>query len=117
MLADEVSMSDSNPTTLTEEQKDAAIKWLTDKKSTAVCPMCQNPNWVIADSLTINPMFAQATGITLAAGYPAVVVVCNNCAFLRFHSAVAMGIVPAPQEAGRAPSGLGAVLSGVKRGA
>lgn len=83
---------------LTAVQQDKIRKWLTDREALRGCPICGNNQWTIADSLVLAPLYVP-NGITLGAGFPAAIVLCSRCTFFRFHSAIAMGIVPKQDDA------------------
>jgi hypothetical protein len=68
---------------------------LTDRKAVLPCPFCGNEQFSVGDNLVLHSLYAPQ-GFLVGAGYPTVPVICNNCAFFRFHSAVMFGFVKAP---------------------
>jgi hypothetical protein len=68
--------------------REAAWDWINKHwKGTRVCPVCQANQWsIVPDSLVKLPteMFDNVI--------PAVLLVCLNCAFVRFFSAAMMGV-------------------------
>lgn len=67
--------------------------WMTEKQATTPCPLCGNRTWAISDRLVFTPLYGART-VLLGGGFPAVLIFCNRCAFMRWHSAVAIGLVP-----------------------
>lgn len=83
---------------LTKEDKDKIIKYLSDKGAAqAACPMCQNREWAIADSLVLHSLFLPDGGVLIGAGFPSVLLICTRCTNFRFHSAAGMDLLPKPQ--------------------
>lgn len=76
---------------LSQAEKDRIQKWLVEKASVMICPACGYGEWNVGDYLATVPTF---NGIELRGlGYPAAIIICGQCAFLRFHSAVLIGLV------------------------
>ena len=68
---------------LTKEQKQKIVSWLDKKGKNHVCPVCLENNWNVADHLLLGMVFSSG-GISIGgASYPAVLLVCNNCAYAR----------------------------------
>jgi hypothetical protein len=78
---------------LTNADQDAIRKWLTEREASRACPICGNNQWQISDRLALAPAFLPG-GFVVGVGYPAVVIFCTRCTFFRFHSAIAMGLLP-----------------------
>src|SRR5688572_18678925 len=77
---------------LSMEEFEKAKKWLEERKAVNPCPLCGNKTWSISEQLAVAPVYS--TRILMGAGFPAVVILCSNCFFFRWHSAIVMGIVP-----------------------
>ena len=77
-----------------------AKNWLVEHGATKPCPFCHNTNWSIADTLVLAPNYTK-DGISLGSGIPCVAVFCPKCAFIRFHSAVLIGIIEPDKTAGQ----------------
>lgn len=75
---------------LQPHQFDTAMKWLKDKCSEAACPVCNRTDWTAEDGF-IMPSPPPAGGMP-ADGSAMIVVVCNNCAYIRLFSAKKMGV-------------------------
>jgi hypothetical protein len=78
---------------LTTEELEAAKKWFLENAALQPCPICRNQNWSIGNMLVMAPKFS-AGAFIIGPGYPLVVVFCGRCTFVRFHSAIAMGLLP-----------------------
>lgn len=85
---------------LSAGDRDAVAKYLERKKANPICPSCGTERWEIgAHLLEMGVYTGSATQALPRFVFPAVVLVCANCSYLRFHSAVLMGIVePDKQE-------------------
>lgn len=79
-----------------KEQEDIS-RWLTEKGAIRPCPSCGREHWAIADRLGYVPMYG-SSGVIIGGGYPAVLTVCTNCTFFKWHSAVAMGLADGAEE-------------------
>ena len=77
---------------LSTADKEFVAKTLTEKKSVRGCPFCGHEQFSIGDQLVLISLYAPR-GFLVGAGYPTVAVICDNCAFFRFHSAVLFGFV------------------------
>ena len=86
---------------LTLKDKQTIQEWLVEKKATRPCPACGFNQWTIGDVLALGQEYTSG-GVVLGAGYPLAVVFCQQCTFMRWHSAVAIGLVkgddPSPAE-------------------
>jgi hypothetical protein len=81
---------------LTKEEHQKVIDWLSEKKAANTkCPMCEFDSWGIGSSLVLQPVYVPG-GFPMGSGYPAVIVFCNRCAYIRLHNANAIGIVTTP---------------------
>jgi len=67
-------------------------KFLKEKwKGTVVCPICATAKWTTHGDVVFAPIWGQPSGgITL----PMVAVVCDNCSYTLFFSAVRTGALP-----------------------
>jgi hypothetical protein len=79
---------------LTPDEQERIKTWLAEKRAILPCPVCGNNGWSIAENLALGPLFIPGGAFVIGAGFPAVLIVCTRCTFFRWHSAVAMGIVP-----------------------
>ena len=77
---------------LTTADIEKAKAWLIEHSATEACPFCRNTRWSIIDTLAFAPQFTKK-GVSLGSGIPCVAVHCPQCAFIRFHSAILMGII------------------------
>ena len=79
---------------LTKEQTAAIQKWLSEKRKNLNCPVCGNFNSLgVQTNLVTMPIFANG-GISLGGiSYPAVLLICGNCAYTQVFNAVIMGLV------------------------
>ena len=77
---------------LTKADIEKAKAWLLEHGTTEACPFCHNTNWSVNDILVLAPQYRK-DGVSPELGVPCVIVVCPQCAFLRFHSAIMMGII------------------------
>ena len=86
---------------LTLKDKQTIQKWLIEKEANRGCPACGFNQWTIGDILILGHKYT-AGGVALGAGYPSAVVFCQRCTFMRWHCAVAIGLVeggdPSPAE-------------------
>jgi hypothetical protein len=78
---------------LTSGEKQSVINFMTAQGVNKPCPFCGNPQWFVADFLVFAPVFMRERVFGFGTGFPAAVVVCNRCGFLRFHSALKIGLV------------------------
>jgi hypothetical protein len=93
------------PRTLTSAELEKAKAWLEQRQAQQPCPICTNPEWSLSNHFGFAPLYSIWPGGTgqvhVAAGYPAIVVICKRCGFLRMHNAIMMGLVEAdPPTAG-----------------
>jgi hypothetical protein len=86
--------------TLTLEQMTHIQRWMAEKQANQHCPACLFQQWTIGESLVLEHVYIPRGGIVLGGGYPAVVLFCNRCGFMRLHNAIAVGIVEPDAPAG-----------------
>lgn len=84
---------------LTPEEREKIRDWLVAHQAKLACPICHNQQWSVADMLVVAPQVVRG-GINISAGIPLVTVFCTRCTFVRFHSAVAMGLLPVEESKG-----------------
>src|SRR5687767_2892513 len=75
---------------LTLEDRKRAFAWLAKQGASTACPSCGTSEWSLGRKFVELPVMTpvgQASAV-----YPAVMFVCTNCAFMRLHSAHAMGL-------------------------
>ena len=83
---------------LSEGQKAKFKKWLNDKGKNFPCPFCQENSWTIPDHLIEGLRFS-GKGLQIGgSSYPQVVLVCNNCAYVRYFMAVRIGLLDGEQQ-------------------
>ena len=82
----------TNPDELTKDQREEAKKWLSNKFSK--CPSCsEDGHWWVADQrLAFVGPAAFGGKQKPFPFFPALLVVCGNCAHFQFHSTIIMGI-------------------------
>ena len=76
---------------LSEEERKAAIEWMTTNKAIKPCPACDFQQWNIGDRVGLISI--SASMFAVGAGYPAILVFCARCGYMRIHSAIMMGIL------------------------
>ena len=82
---------------LTKAELGKIKAWLQEKGASGPCPICQNRNWSVLDVVVMAHQFVKK-GVSFG-GIPCVAVFCTRCSFLRFHSAILIGVVePAEQK-------------------
>lgn len=77
--------------------------WLQAKCRGVGCPCCGNNAWTVGDICTTLPVqggVVQLGGTTI----PTVPIACTNCGYMRFFSAVIMGLLPRSGASGNAPA-------------
>jgi len=79
---------------LSAEEMEKVTAWLFEHHAAQPCPACLHPQWTVGDLLVLSQTFNRHGPLPLGVGYPAVVIFCNRCGFMRFHSAYAMGLMP-----------------------
>jgi hypothetical protein len=83
---------------LTQEDRDKANKWLTERGALTACEACKKQAWKGSPNLVMAPAYVPGGALVPPIVYPAVMLICTNCGFLRMHSAVVMGILPPDDE-------------------
>lgn len=86
---------------LSHAEKEQVRSFLATHGAIKNCPQCGRLDWGIGDHVVQLPVTFVVTT------YPAVFLICKNCSYFRFHSAVAMGIVSREQPAKKATGGGG----------
>jgi predicted nucleic-acid-binding Zn-ribbon protein len=82
---------------LTDAQKASIEDWLNSHAAEMLCPCCREKQWCIQDDLAFPLMIDPETArINRESGFPLVVVVCNNCGYASFFSAVRIGVIKMP---------------------
>lgn len=84
---------------LSDEEKTKIVQWINSKAKNHVCPSCGSNSWALADHVLNFPVFAGGTIVIGGTNYPAVLLACNTCAFVRHYMLVPMGVLPPPIEA------------------
>ena len=77
---------------LTKAESKKAKEWLLEHGATEACPFCRNAHWSLVHAIVLAPQFNDK-GIFVKSGIPCVAALCTRCAFLRFHSAIMLGII------------------------
>ncbi len=62
------------------------VKFLRERGGIGFCPSCGRDDWVIANDKALLQSFSGSDLDPPGTGYHALVLACNNCAFLRLHS-------------------------------
>lgn len=76
---------------LSKEELAAAGKWI-GERANLPCAVCRHTSWVVGEHVV--SLIADAKNVLgTKQHYPALVVVCANCAHIRLHSAMRAGIV------------------------
>ena len=78
---------------LTDEQKEAAKRWITEKSGPRqiTCQVCGHHDWIIGDHGVAPPVF-RGGYIISGPAYPMVMLICTTCAHTIFLNAVMMGL-------------------------
>lgn len=77
---------------LTKEERAQVVKWLADHWPKQACPMCGTVNWGLDDNIARVDVWHPTKRLAPLC-FPAAVMVCTNCAYLAFFSAVQMKIM------------------------
>lgn len=84
---------------LTEEKKAEIIKVLSEKGVTALCPMCGNKNFVVADAYFNNSLQDSPGAIHIGgSSIPTIPIICTNCGFVSQHALGVLGLLSKPEE-------------------
>ena len=77
---------------LSEDQRQKLRKWLEEKKATPSCPSCGQNNWSLGEMVAALPF--ESGGVRIGGPtVPMVQLVCGNCAYVRFHAALPIGLI------------------------
>lgn len=91
---------------LTAEERDQVVKFFEQRGAKPQCPSCGTEEWAFAAYVMELPIFPNDPRAPLRRVYPVVAISCRNCAFLRMHAAVQVGLVPKHQpETTEVPNG------------
>ena len=77
---------------LTAEDRQAILKWLQAKGRNHDCPVCTSNKWMIGDHVIAGHVHASDPRAVGREAYPQVMLVCTNCAHVRYFMAVPMGV-------------------------
>ena len=64
----------------------------TDKITAKSCPKCSKGAWSITDIVAAAGV-TDGSMVVGGSGYPALIVICNNCGYMENYSAVVMGLM------------------------
>ena len=79
---------------LTPEQKEKIIATLKQKGVKAICPMCGNNNFILADGYFNHSMQTDFQNYTLGGpSIPTIATVCNKCGFVSQHALGVLGLI------------------------
>jgi hypothetical protein len=85
------------PKLITQESLSIIIQKLTEKGISGQCPVCINGVFQVSDGFLTVPCTKDLAHAIEVIGektfFPCVGLVCNNCAFTRFHSLGALGLL------------------------
>lgn len=76
---------------LSAEDQSKIAGWLNDKAITHTCPVCGANDWMIGDYVVGLPI-ANSRYPLRSSVYPAVIMTCRNCAYVRQFLARGVGI-------------------------
>lgn len=79
---------------LTEKQKEKLAVWLHEKYCRPECPSCGRNEWKMAEIIRA-PLYDDESVAS-----PMVQLICDNCAYIRLHSAEAIGLLEDGPESG-----------------
>ena len=88
---------------LSEEQKGKLADWLHSKNCNPDCPSCGCNEWSFGDLVTA-PHFNKGEADNTAL-VPMVQLICKNCAFIRSHAAIPIGLLEIKPEETSDPEG------------
>lgn len=89
-------MTDTN--TISADDKQKAIQWLTAKAPSLSCPSCGNNRFGVADHLVTPTLYSKAGHLLGGPTYPMFIVFCENCGFCLQYSAITAGLVSSDAE-------------------
>ncbi len=78
---------------LTPAEKDMIGDWVASKCTNHDCPVCGQNAWAVGDYLIQNGTYIAGTSRVGRASYPAAMLMCSNCAYLRTFMAAPIGLV------------------------
>jgi len=76
---------------LTEREKAKVRNWFANRAAKAACESCGGRKWTLSGHVVHVPVWTTEYR-TEVSSYPAVVVVCQGCAHMRFYSALGVGL-------------------------
>lgn len=76
-------------------ERDTITQKLSERKAQAACPSCGNNNWAFPQEAAQLP---QWSNVFPAPGIPTVVMICNNCGYIRLHALAPLGLIPKENE-------------------
>lgn len=77
---------------LTAEDKQVIGDWVASKCTSHDCPVCGQNSWAIGDYLIQNGSYVAGSSKPGRASYPAAMLMCSNCAYVRSFMAAPMGL-------------------------
>ncbi len=78
---------------LTQAEKDQVGDWVASKGVHNTCPVCDHNTWAVGDYLVQNAAYVPGSSKPGRASYPAAMLMCSNCAYLRLFMAAPIGLV------------------------
>ncbi|MFC2071021.1 hypothetical protein ACFLTB_07650 [Chloroflexota bacterium] len=87
---------------LNDEQKEKLADWLHSKECSPDCPSCGHNEWSFGDIVAV-PHFAGGV-VDDTTFVPVVQLVCKNCAFVRSHAAIPIGLLDVKKEETKGPA-------------
>lgn len=79
---------------LTLAEKQVILEWWRRHRNgqTMACPVCNNPDWIIADHV-VQPITSASNLIIGGEGYPQIMLVSKQCGYTIYFNAVMIGII------------------------
>ena len=81
---------------LSQEEKDKLIQWLTEKAGKTgglVCSVCNTRKWTVGDDLVMSLIFTgNKVQFGSGVGYPQAMLICDNCGHTVFINSVRAGL-------------------------
>ena len=76
------------PPSLSQQQADAILERLIERKVAAPCPRCENPGFQVVEMLGAIGLTVENLNIIPLSGpmLPMVITACNRCGFIAFHA-------------------------------
>ena len=78
---------------LTGEERQIIVEWFKNKTGKDACPSCLSTAWALMDYLIDLRVYLGVNSVFGGPTFPAVSLVCQECGYFRFYSAILIGVV------------------------